>query len=1156
MATQVDPVEASRELEAERGAWFGSRGWLLSILLCAGVAISFGLYALLIAREDRFGWAEFQFQSEQRIGLVRRELGVHLGALRAVVAFFDGSESVERDEFRAFCRPLLRDYAGLEAVAWAPYVPEGDRSAQESHAPRASGSVDRFVLAFSEPADQSVWPTGADLGRDPTLREVLAEAQRSGHTACAWPKASGDSPRMLVIAPVLQKGTSPPEAGVALQGVIVGALSMATVLNDALGRFEHVGIDLSLVDPSRDGPGRVLYTRRSSVRARPWSFEDVDSAGGPQSHVVGLGVPGRDWVLVAQPTDLYLKRQRTWQPVAALLTALLVTGLVLVTAQELAQRAQKVRQMVHQRTAELREAYERLQRESRDLQQAQQATGDSQALYSSLVENLPVHVLRKDLAGRFTFANRLFCELLQRPLGEILGKTDYDLYPRELADKYRRDDDRVATSGELFEDVEVNEQDGDPRFVQVMKSPVRDAQGRIVGTQAVFWDVTARKLAERQLQQAKEAAEAANRAKSSFLANISHEIRTPMNAIVGMSEMMEQTKLSPEQREYLQVMQMSGENLLTLMSDLLDFSKIEAGRLDLEQTPFDLRDSLGDAMRSLAIRAHRKGLELACRVEREVPATVIGDPGRLRQVVLNMVDNAIKFTEQGEVVLGVDLQAHLDRQVELHFQVRDTGIGIAPDKHQRIFEVFEQVDAAMTRKFGGVGLGLSICSRLVGLMGGRIWLESVPGHGSTFHFTVRLGVVEPSATPLAAEERGPLQGLHVLVVDDNATNRAILEEMLRTWEMEPHGAGTLAEANAALQSVEGTRFALVLCDTTLPEDDGFRWVQTLQSQGTAVKFIMLLTAGLRPGDLARCEEMGMGHVYKPVKPSDLMDAMACVLGFVPAETEGVSAAVAPGLSGLRILVAEDSLVNQTLVTGLLRREGYTITVVGSGREALKVLEKESFDLMLMDVQMPEMDGLQATAAIRAREKGSGRHLPIVAMTANAMRGDREGCLAAGMDGYVSKPIRSRALLAAMDAVLGDRSSVEARTAEPEALQDEALEGVDWSAAMESVQGDRALLRDVVREFLGEGPEQMKAIRAAIQARDLPALRRAAHTLKGSLDHFGATRGYETALELEQQARQESLAGAEALAATLEAELSQVLSALGRFLARQESSRMP
>jgi PAS domain S-box-containing protein len=686
---------------------------------------------------------------------------------------------------------------------------------------------------------------------------------------------------------------------------------------------------------------------------------------------------------------------------------------------------------------------------------------------------------------------------------------------------------------------------GEYRWFLVRAVPFRDKQGMIVKWYGALTDIEDRKRADEQRARMLRA-EAASRAKDEFLANVSHEIRTPMNAILGMTELVLDTPLTDDQRQCVGTVKAAADNLLGIINELLDFAKIEAGKLELDRADFSLRRVLGETVRALALRAHRKGLELACQIQPEVPDALIGDAGRLRQVLLNLIGNAIKFTDAGEVEVRVELAGPelggpdatgrdgaalvptadpgppTSARVGLRFTVRDTGIGIPLEKQEAIFRAFVQADSSTTRRYEGTGLGLSIAARLVALMGGQITVDSTPGRGSTFRFTAGFGLQPhppggPPERPLA-----DLHGLRVLVVDDNATNRQILEEWLRAWHTEPTAVADGLEALDALWTAVslGRPFALALLDVRMPGIDGLAVAErVLRSRSLSGCRIILLTSEDRHGDLARYRALGIAAcAMKPVQQEELLELIYRVLSRPDsadlaagrtdqaAAVEAAAATAAPPARRLRVLVAEDNPFNQKLTELLLRLKGHDVRVAGDGHEALTALERGTFDLMLLDVHMPGCDGFQVIEALRRREQAAGGHLPVIALTARAMRSDREHCLRAGMDDYLAKPVAAAELYRVMERVLDGRPA--AGPEPPGRGRPEAL--LDPATLRAACADDPALLRELIQVFRDNAPGALARVGEAVRAGDAPRLREAAHRLRGLVSTFSAAAAAEAA----------------------------------------------
>jgi two-component system, sensor histidine kinase and response regulator len=659
------------------------------------------------------------------------------------------------------------------------------------------------------------------------------------------------------------------------------------------------------------------------------------------------------------------------------------------------------------------------------LRQAENLTRQSEERYRALIQNLPVGLYRNNPGerGRFTMANPAMVRIFGYESEEEFMKVDaMDLYV-QLENRLPFME-KLKTQGKAVrEELQFKKKDGTVIWGALTAKVVFDDSGQIAYYDGMVEDITTRKQAEEAMVKAKEAAEAASEAKSQFLANMSHEIRTPMNGIIGMTELALDTELAGQQRMFLDSVKESADSLLTIINDILDFSKIEAGKMDLDPMEFKFRDCIYSAMRVFGLKAEEKGLELILHIQPNVPDGLIGDPGRIRQVLTNLAGNAIKFTHHGEVTLRVEVESETEEEILLHFRVIDTGIGIAPDKQSKIFEPFEQADGSTTRKYGGTGLGLSISEKLVHLMNGRLWLESEPGKGTTFHFTARLGKQRYSSIPERVDISS-LANLPVLVVDDNATNRMIFQEIFLGWKMKPvlvESGGKALQVLTQAQA-EGHPFPLAILDLNMPDMDGFTLTERIKGDPQLNKTVLLLLSSAgRRGDAARSRELNVaGYLIKPVSQSDLLETITLSLG---ADQGGK---ISPPLITrhfirenriLNILLAEDNPINQKMAVNLLGKHGHHVVVAGNGRQTLDLYETGSFDLILMDVQMPEMNGLEATQAIRGKEKETSSHIPIIAMTAHAMKGDKDRCLEAGMDGYVSKPIQVQELFKVINEVM-------------------------------------------------------------------------------------------------------------------------------------------
>jgi PAS domain S-box-containing protein len=755
-----------------------------------------------------------------------------------------------------------------------------------------------------------------------------------------------------------------------------------------------------------------------------------------------------------------------------------------------------------------------LQQEIAERTRAEEGLRASEERFRGTFENAAVGIAHIDADSRCLRANQRMSEILDCPSEDLIGKAVPQVTrPDDLAPKLSLFG--ALMRGELPSfamEKRFLHKDGSVVSTYVTVSLQRDEEGKPAYAIVMVQDISELKRLEEQFRQAKDAAEAANRAKDEFLANVSHEIRTPMNAILGMTELALDTPLAEYQRQHLRTVKSAADDLLEILNDLLDFSKIEAGKLELAPADFSLRATLGDTLRILATRAHKKGLELVSHVQPDVPDSLLGDASRLRQVLFNLVGNAIKFTEEGEVVLRVESASGAleDEEALLSFAVSDTGIGIPREKQQMIFRAFEQEDSSTARRYGGTGLGLAIAARLVELMGGTITVESEPGHGSTFAFTARFGRQPRPPEPVAYRPPIWLSKLSVLVVDDNATNRSVLEEWLRGWRMEPvlRGDGPSALSAMKQSAISGSPFLLVLLDDRIAGTDVVSLASMIKETAPpATTRIILMYSGEPPAATCDLNQLRFdASLPKPVQEAELLETIDRLMRGPRGVAKGITR-VAPSPPAraepsarkpLRILVAEDNEFNAQLIEQLVIRRGHQVTLATDGRQALALAERQPFDLLLLDIHMPEVDGLQVAQTIRAKERTSGGHLPVVALTASSRKEERERCLAAGVDDFLSKPIRSDRLWEVIDWVMAAHAPAPAPESAPGLL--------DATVLLDVCGGDAGILEKLCQTFRSRLPDHLAAVRDAFRARDAAALREAAHKLSGMLAAFSSVAG--------------------------------------------------
>ena len=782
---------------------------------------------------------------------------------------------------------------------------------------------------------------------------------------------------------------------------------------------------------------------------------------------------------------------------------------------------------------------------------AEAALRESEEKFRTIIETTPDGYYEVDRSGNFTFFNDSMCNILGYTREEISDMNQLDLLDESNSQKLKDAFKKVLDSGNPVTSLAwtLSDKSRSLRFAESSVSLIKDPKGNPIGFGGFIRDVTQRQRAE-VMYRAKLAAEAASRTKSEFLASMSHEIRTPLNAIIGLVELMLTSDLPPDQREDLDVVKSSAYSLLSIINNILDFSKIEAGKLDFEQTPFNFRQFMDESLKIMGMKSHEKGIELAYRIAPGMPGRLLGDPVRLRQVLLNLVDNAIKFTDHGEVVVYVAAQSQTNFEVVLHISVVDTGIGIPKERQRSIFGAYNQGEPTTLRRYGGTGLGLAVSAQLVDLMGGNIKLKSQPSQGSRFRFTARLMIQQDGETPSPESAHPDLAGLKVLVVDDNESARNITVEILEGMQIRAIAAAGAAEARELFtrSGAENANFDLILIDSDMPETSGFELAEWIVKQQASDAAIILLLTFPHLKRKAELEDLGIrAGIVKPFGAVELESTVLSTLGLDKPDTDRSAETLIKDVPtpsrSLDILVAEDTPFNQKFIQRLLDRWNHRATLVGNGREALEALKKHSYDVVLMDVQMPQLNGLEATRAIRVDEQETRSHIPIIAMTAHAIKGDRERCLEAGMDEYVSKPIDSDKLFDAIETLTRDPGNHETQAGSALLMDTEML--------LKAFDGDWEFLEDVVEVFLSDYPNLLEIIRQASADNNSDALMRAAHSLKGMLKNFQADSAAEVAFGLEQKGKKADFDGVPEAIENLAGQVVELEQALKKIIANKE-----